>query len=65
MKALTISGLIIAVIIGGLSACTVKSAVDLNYQPADINLPPCNRSISVVELVDEYIRGRMGVQSAL
>jgi len=59
MKALTISGLIIAVIIGGLSACTVKSAVDLNYQPADINLPPCDRSISLVELVDE--RGEKAV----
>jgi len=59
MKALTISGLIIAIIIGGLSACSVKSAVNLNYQPADMNLPPCDRSIAVVELVDE--RGEKAV----
>ena len=59
MKALTISGLLIAVLITGLSGCTVKSDVDLNYQPADMSRPPCDRSISVVELVDE--RGEKAV----
>lgn len=53
MKRLAISALFISIIAVVLSGCTVKSSVQLNYQPAGINMTDCNRSIAVVELVDQ------------
>ena len=53
MKKITVSGLLIVLVAAGLSGCSVKSSVQLNYQPAGINMTDCDKSIAVVELVDQ------------
>lgn len=60
MKALTILRLFIFISILGLISCAGKSAVDLRYQPAGIDMAPCSKSISVVELEDSRDRTAVG-----
>ena len=60
MKTLTILRLFTVIIILGLISCAAKTTVDLRYQPAGINMAPCSKSISVVELEDARDRTAVG-----
>ena len=60
MKKLAISWLLIVIVVSGLSGCSVKSSVQLNYHPAGISMTDCDRSVAVVELVDQRDEDAVG-----
>ena len=60
MKATISVGLIILLAFATVIGCGGKNTVDLRYAPAGINVAPCSKAVSVVELVDKREQTAVG-----